>query len=76
MTIETTSHVAIDDVDFSGIQRIHVRDLTHPQNGWEMVANNVSVWVEIENGTLNVFVTDAPQGRVYDPDAGEVTYSE
>lgn len=65
----------IESVDFSGVQRIHIRDLTHPQKGWEMVANDVSVRVEMDGRTLNVFMTDPPRGRVYDPDGdGDVEY--
>ena len=56
---------SIDEVDFSGIKNIRIRDLTHPQNGWEMSANDVSVWCEItlngEDEQLEVFITDRPQ---------------
>jgi hypothetical protein len=59
-----TEHASIDDVDFSGISRIRVRDLTHPQNGWQLTANGVSVWCEVtldgDEETLEVFITDQP----------------
>lgn len=56
-----TGFASIDDVDFSGISRIRVRDLTHPQNGWQMIANGVSVWCEMtDEDTLEVFITDRP----------------
>lgn len=63
-TSTDTGFASMDDIDFSGISKIRIRDLTHPQNGWQMSANGVSVWCEVTmNGDeeqLEVFITDRP----------------
>lgn len=66
MKSEPETDVSIDDVDFSGITSICVRDLTHPQTGWALSANGVSVWCEVTsqiNGEyrLEVFIADRPR---------------
>lgn len=67
MTQPDTDSATVDDVDWSGISRIRVRDLTHPQNGWQMTANGVSVWCEVtidgDDEVLEVFITDRPKQR-------------
>lgn len=65
---QAVEFASLDDIDFSGFTRLHVRDLTHPQKGWELVMNGVSVWAEStidgDRETLSIFITDQSPGSV------------